>query len=297
MRLKDASTTALYGSRAANGVIMITTKKGKKNRNTLNFKLMQGVSSRGIPEYDRANASQFYVMMWESYRNSLLYAASPQPLAVANQNATNGIKGLLGYNPFNVPANQIGDVNGIFNSSANLLWADDLDWTKELVRMGNRKDATLSFSGGNEKSDYFGSFGYTDEKGYIIRSDWRRFSGRVNINTQPTKWFKVGINLSGAVNKSNQASDGSSTGLVNPFYFTRAMGPPVNCIIKQPVSIYLTLPVIKFMTMVISSYQVCHSVRNWVDVITWLKPGGTRNYLKEIRLVPVIMLMSYLHHG
>ncbi len=223
--LKDASTTALYGSRAANGVIMITTKKGKKNRNTLNFKLMQGVSSRGIPEYDRANASQFYVMMWESYRNSLLYAASPQPLAVANQNATNGIKGLLGYNPFNVPDNQIVDVNGIFNSSANLLWADDLDWTKELVRMGNRKDATLSFSGGNEKSDYFGSFGYTDEKGYIIRSDWRRFSGRVNINTQPTKWFKVGINLSGAVNKSNQASDGSSTGLVNPFYFTRAMGP------------------------------------------------------------------------
>lgn len=223
--LKDASTTALYGSRASNGVIMITTKKGKKNKNTLSFKLMQGVSSRGIPEYDRVNASQFYVLMWEAYRNSMLYAATPVPLATANQNATNGIKGLLGYNPFNVPDNQIVDVNGNFNGSARLLWADDLDWTKELVRQGNRKDATVSFSGGNEKSDYFGSFGYTDEKGFIIRSDWRRFTGRLNMNTQPVSWFKIGMNISGAINRSNQASDGSSTGLVNPFYFSRVMGP------------------------------------------------------------------------
>lgn len=223
--LKDAATTALYGSRAANGVIMITTKRGKKNRNTLSFRLMQGVSSRGIPEYDRVNASQFYVLMWESYRNSMLYAATPVPLATANQNATNGIKGLLGYNPFNIADNLIVDVNGNFNAGARLLWADDLDWTKELVRQGNRKDATVSFSGGNEKSDYFGSFGYTDEKGFIIRSDWRRFSGRLNMNTQPVKWFKIGMNLSGAINRSNQASDGSSTGLVNPFYFTRVMGP------------------------------------------------------------------------
>jgi TonB-linked SusC/RagA family outer membrane protein len=223
--LKDASTTALYGSRAANGVIMITTKRGKKNRSSLNFRYNQGVSTRGLQEYDRVDAFEYYPLMWESYRNTLANAATPQPLPTANLNATNGIKGLLGYNPFTVADNNIVGTDGQINVDARLKWADDLDWTKEIVRMGERKDASLSFSGGTDKSDYFGSFGYTDERGFIIRSDWRRFSGRLNVNTQPTKWFKVGLNLSGAFNNSNQASDGSSTGLVNPFYFTRAMGP------------------------------------------------------------------------
>lgn len=223
--LKDASTTALYGSRAANGVVMITTKRGKKDRSSLSFRVNQGFSSRGIPEYDRVGPHDYYEMMWESYRNSLLYAANPQTLPVANQNATNQIKSLLGYNPFNVPDNAIVGTDGKINPNAQLLWPDDLDWTKELVRLGSRTDATVTFSGGSGKTDYFGSFGYTDEKGYIIRSDWRRFSGRLNVNTQPTKWFKAGINLSGAFNNSNQASDGSSTGIVNPFYFTRIMGP------------------------------------------------------------------------
>lgn len=223
--LKDAATTALYGARAANGVIMITTKKGKKGKSNLNFKVTQGFSSRGLPEYDRVNAFDYYPLMWESYRNTLLYGSNPQPLATANQNATNDIKSLLGYNPFNVANNQIVGTDGKLNPNAQLLWADDLDWEKELIRQGIRTDATVSFGGGADKTDYYASFGYTDEKGYLIRSDWRRFSGRLNLNTQPTNWFKMGLNLSGASNKSNQASDGSSTGFVNPFFFSRAMGP------------------------------------------------------------------------
>ncbi|MGV3530678.1 MAG: SusC/RagA family TonB-linked outer membrane protein [Flavisolibacter sp.] len=223
--LKDAATTALYGARAANGVIMITTKKGKKGRNSLNFKVTRGYSSRGLPEFELVNATDYYPLMWESYRNTLLHGTNPQSLAQANQNATNGIKGLLGYNPFNVPDNQIVGTDGKLNANARLLWADDLDWTKELVRQGIRTDANVSMAGGAEKSDYFMSFGFVDEKGYIIRSDWQRFAGRVNLNSQPVNWFKMGLNLSGSVNKSNQASDGSSTGLVNPFYFSRAMGP------------------------------------------------------------------------
>lgn len=222
--LKDAATTALWGSRAANGVIMITTKKGKKNKNNLSFKVLQGFSSRGLPEYDRVDAYQYYPLMWEALRNSLQYT-SGQTAAVASQNATNGIKTQLGYNPFNVANNDIVRTDGTLNPNAQLLWADDLDWTKDLVRLGTRQDYAISYSGGNEKSDYFSSFGFTNEKGFILRSDWKRFTGRINVNTQPVNWFKTGLNVSASINNSNQASDGSSTGYVNPFFFTRAMGP------------------------------------------------------------------------
>ncbi len=222
--LKDAATVALWGSRASNGVILITTKRGKKNRNNVSFKLMQGFSTRGLPEYERVNASQYYPLMWEGLRNSLQFT-SGQTAAVASQNATNQIKTQLGYNPFNVANNDIVRTDGTLNPAAQLLWPDDLDWNQELERMGNRQEYVLSYSGGNEKSDYFGSFGYMNEKGFIIRSDWRRFSGRLNVNTQPLKWFRTGLNASAAINNTNQASDGSSTGYVNPFFFTRTMGP------------------------------------------------------------------------
>ena len=222
--LKDAATTALWGSRAANGVIMITTKKGKKNKNNIGFKVMHGFSQRGLPEYDRVDARQYYPLMWEALRNSLQYT-SGQTAAVASQNATNGIKTQLGYNPFNVANNDIVRTDGTLNPNAQLLWADDLDWTKDLVRTGSRQDYAITYSGGNEKSDYFSSFGFTNEKGFILRSDWKRFTGRINVNTQPLKWLKTGINVSAAINNSNQASDGSSTGYVNPFFFTRSMGP------------------------------------------------------------------------
>ncbi|MGB3088549.1 MAG: SusC/RagA family TonB-linked outer membrane protein [Chitinophagaceae bacterium] len=222
--LKDAATTALWGSRAANGVIMITTKKGKRNKNNVGFKVMHGFSQRGLPEYERVDAKQYYPLMWEALRNSLQYT-SGQTAAVASQNATNGIKTQLAYNPFNVANNDIVRTDGTLNPNAQLLWADDLDWTKDLVRTGSRQDYAINYSGGNDKSDYFSSFGFTNERGFILRSDWKRFTGRINVNTQPLKWFKTGLNVSAAVNTSNQASDGSSTGYVNPFFFTRSMGP------------------------------------------------------------------------
>ncbi|MEO9022740.1 MAG: SusC/RagA family TonB-linked outer membrane protein [Ginsengibacter sp.] len=226
--LKDAATVALWGSRASNGVIMITTKKGTGKRSTLSLRVLQGTSSRGIPEYDRVNAFQYYPLMWEARKNSLIYPTSGtgQTPENAAMNATNSIKNQLAYNPFKgIADNDIVRTDGTLNPSATLLYPDDLDWAKEMMRKGDRKEYDMTYSGGNDKSDFLGSFGYVKEKGYLIRSDWERFTGRLNMNIQPQKWIKTGLNLSGAVNTSNQASDGSSTGYVNPFYFTRDIGP------------------------------------------------------------------------
>lgn len=223
--LKDASSSALYGSRAANGVVIITTSKGKKGKESLNLALSQGFSSRGIPEYERVDAFQYYPLAWQAYRNSLVYPASgtAQTPVAAGTAASNAIKGLLGYNPFNVADNAIVSADGVINPNAVLKY-NDFDWTEPLERVGQRTDVNLNYSGGNEKSDYFASFGYLNDKGYVVRSDYSRYTGRVNVNTTPLSWFKTGLNLSANITKSNQASTGASS-YNNIFFFARNIGP------------------------------------------------------------------------
>ncbi len=230
--LKDASSTALYGSRAANGVVMITTKKGKKGRNNISAKVLNGISSRGLPEYERLDAFQYYPIMWEAYRNSLVYPSSGTGISLDSANRVasglttrTNIKDLLSYNPFNVANNTIVGTNGQLNPNAQLIYGDDLDWTKELLRQGNRQEYSVNFGGGTEKSDYFLSLSYLDDKGFTLRSDLKRYSARLNLNVNPLPWFKTGLNISGNFSTSNTASDGGSTNFVNPFFYSRNVGP------------------------------------------------------------------------
>jgi TonB-linked SusC/RagA family outer membrane protein len=230
--LKDAASTALYGSRAANGVVIITTKKGSKGRNAISLKVMQGIARRGLAEYDRLDAAQYYPIMWEAYRNSLVYPASGTGITrdSANKVASGlttrtSIAALLAYNPFNVAANAIVGVDGKLNPNAQLLYPDDLDWTRDLMRNGARKDYNINFNGGSDKSDYFLSLGYVKENGYTIKTDLERYSARLNLNVQPKKWLKTGLNISGNHTISNVAQDGGSTNFVNPFFFSRNVGP------------------------------------------------------------------------
>jgi TonB-linked SusC/RagA family outer membrane protein len=230
--LKDASSTSLYGSRAANGVVIITTKKGKKGKATVNIKAMEGVASRGLKEYERLNPFQYYPAYWESYRNSLVYPASGTGISLDSANrvasgltSRTGISNLLAYNPFNVPANSIVGTDGLINPNASLIFGDDLDWTNDLMRRGTRRDYNININGGADKMDYLVSMGYLKEDGYTIRSDFERYNARINVNVQPTNWLKAGLNIAGNYTFSNTASDDGSTSFVNPFFFSRNIGP------------------------------------------------------------------------
>lgn len=232
--LKDAATTSLYGSRAANGVVMITTKKGRKGRSVVNVKVNTSVTSRAIPDYDRVNADEYMPLMWESLRNSLAYrATNPVALATASNIASglvagqNGIINLLGgYNPYNVAANQVMLPDGTLNPAAKMVYRpEDLNWFDPLTRDGIRNEYSMNFSGASDKSDHFVSVGYLKENGYIKRSDFERFNARVNLNSQLTKWFKVGTNLNFTKSGGNFASTGGSNSIVNPFFFAARMGP------------------------------------------------------------------------
>ena len=222
--LMDAASAALYGSRGSNGVILVTTKKGSsRNKKTaVQFKMSQGINVRMLPEYSRVNAYDYYPLMWEFYRNGLV---SNQGGYLANLYAKNEIKSMLGYNPFNVADNEIVDINGKLNPNAKLIYGDDLDWEKASTRKGYRQDYTISFNGGNENGDYYASVGYIGEKGYTTNSDFKRWNGRVNANARLTSRIKAGLNVYGSTTTTNQTPAYGTGYIINPFYFSRVMGP------------------------------------------------------------------------
>lgn len=226
--LKDASSSALYGSRGANGVVIITTKKGKSAQPQLSANIVQGYSERGIPEYDRVNAYEYYPLVWQGIKNNLMYTASPAlSEAAAATKASADVYTNLVYNPFNVPGAQLVGTDGKLNPAATLLY-NDFDWYEPMTRAGKRTDANVSLSGRNDKSDYYVSLGYLNDQGFIIGSDFKRFNARMNVNAQIKPWLRSGLNLSGVFSNVNNASDaatGNGASFVNVFSFARGMGP------------------------------------------------------------------------
>jgi TonB-linked SusC/RagA family outer membrane protein len=232
--LKDASSTALYGARAANGVVMITTKKGKaSDKLKVNFKAVGGIVSQAIPYYETVGAKDYYELMFESYKNSLIHSNNKSPDEAATLAAT-GIYSKLNYNPFNVANNQIVGTDGKINPNADII-AKGLDWYKPLEQSGYRQNYNLSVSGGGDKHDFYFSLGYLEEEGYVVESDFERVNARLKFNATPKKWLKLGTNLSANISKQGlaAATDGN-TSYGNPFYFARYMGPIYPVYIVDP---------------------------------------------------------------
>ncbi len=221
--LKDAASTSLYGSAAANGVVMITTKKGKKGKKgTFNFSTSTGVVSRSIKEYERVGAKDYYELNWNALKNYAQYYGNYTE-AAANTYATNNLFSEVKNNIYNVPNNQI-VIDGQLNSEAQQI-VNDLDWQKAIQRTGIRSAYNLNYSGASDTSNYYASFGYNNEEGYVIKSDFERYTTRLNVDSQVTNWLKLGTNLTGTLTNSNRAEDSEGSSYVNPFYTARFMGP------------------------------------------------------------------------
>jgi len=230
--LKDASSTALYGNKAANGVVMITTKRGRNKVGQFSLNVSSSLVDRSIPEYDRINANQYYPIMWEALRNSEAIPGvdSAADVTAANAMASGDIYDQLLNNPYNVPNDQIVLTDGTLNPSASLLYPDDLDWVDAVTRVGYRQNYDMNFQGGTEKGDYYVSLGYLNEEGYLLSSDFERIAGRVNVNYQANDWLKTGLNVAVSTSNGNQsqATSSQSSSFVNPIRFSRSMGPIYN---------------------------------------------------------------------
>lgn len=222
--LKDASSAALYGARAANGVIMITTKQGRPGTLNVNFKTTQGISSRAYAEYDRLDAYDYVGIMWESMRNDKHYGASNLSMAEAGAAASKEIMGKngLGLNAFNVADDQVVLPDGTVNPMAKLYY-DDFDWLGAMTRLGYRGEYNVTANGGTDKYNFLLSVGYLNENGYIIKSGLERYSARASVNVSPKKWITFGGNVNMTHNIMNNTDVG--TNYLSPFNWIRELAP------------------------------------------------------------------------
>lgn len=225
--LKDATSASLYGSRGANGVIVISTKKGKAGVANINLIANLGAFSRGIKEYDKLNDRDFMNANWQGYRNQLMTSNPTWSLEKANEAASTGlISSILKTNIYSLPDNELFDANGKLKSEAVIkgTYAEDLDWFKPIIRNGFRQDYSLTGTGGSEKSKYYFSTSYLGEEGYITSSNFDRISGRLSGEVVPKSWIKAGLSVN-ASHQLNNKTTGAGGAFVNPWLYARTMAP------------------------------------------------------------------------
>ncbi|MCB0474437.1 MAG: TonB-dependent receptor [Flavobacteriaceae bacterium] len=206
--LKDASSTALYGSRAANGVILITTKSGRLNTApTLNVTSSYGFTKNAVAFHKLVGAEDYMKYSWEALRNADQYI-NGNDAVTAGQNATANLISELQYNPYGV--NNPIDSNGNLISNANLLW--DTDWSDALLRnSGTRMEHGFSISGGGEKTTYFASTNYLKEDGNVKNTHFERVTSRLKLDSEITEWLTLGANISYSISNSNVPSQSGTT--------------------------------------------------------------------------------------
>lgn len=225
--LKDAASAALYGNRASNGVILITTKKGKTGRLNVSLDIKQGSYSRGIPEYNLVNARQWMEIEYQNLMNHRIYTNKDDVATAAAYAAANVVNDIALLNIFNKPSDQLFDAKGKMVADAQILsgYQGDLDWYDQAVRKGYRQEYNLSATGSNDKSDYRFSVGYLDENGYLKNAGFERLTGAITLNVQPRKWFKTGLSLNASHQKFNNTNGGADESYTNVFMYCRNIAP------------------------------------------------------------------------
>ena len=223
--LKDAASAALYGNRASNGVILITTKKGKQGRLNVSFTATAGVYQRGIPEYDLADAREYMDINWAALKNDRQYYYGDSAADAAAYANANLMSERLKLNIWNKSADALFQ-NGKLVSDATIKpgYVDDLDWFGQTIKPGFRQEYNATAAGATDKSDYYFSVGYLDENGYLRTSGFNRLSGRAAVNVKPTSYMKLGFNIN-ATHQSYLNTSTSSNAYVNPFMYCRNIAP------------------------------------------------------------------------
>ena len=217
--LKDAASAALYGSRGANGVIIITTKQGQTDsKTTVNVKASFGGSNRAVRDYDRIGTNDYFQLYWEALRNQ--YAKDTEnytPATAAAQASKDLVTKLMGDgpNPYGTNYPQPVGTDGKLVDGARPLW--DFDWSDAMEQQALRTELNLNVSGGGQKNQYFFSAGYLNDTGIALESGYQRFNLRSNITSEMTSWLKGGVNMSFAHSMQNYpvSSDTKTSNVIN----------------------------------------------------------------------------------
>jgi len=222
--LKDAASCALYGAKGANGVILITTRKAKsKGKVDVTLKINQGIYQRGLPFYETLNSNQWMETTLTSIVNS-------QNSLENNELTLDQIrKDQIEHFFDNVHVwNIYGDkkAEDIFNENGNVVLNplaayDDLNWWDAMSQNGYRQEYNVSVAAAQDKFNVFASTGYLKSQGYMINTDFERFSNRINLSATPVNYFRFGVNTNMSYQKSQDDDlDVDDLGVTsNPFNY------------------------------------------------------------------------------
>jgi len=218
--LKDASATAVYGSRGANGVVLVTTKRGRAGKLSLDYVGTATIESLHSRQ-EMMNSAQYIEFRRDAYRRAGAYPAVASLLEDLG-NGTTTKPGIFGNDPY-VKANIAkGWVNGTFDG--NLV--PTTDWTSLVTKTGVTHDHVLSASGGTDKIKAYGSFGFLSQGGTQLGQDYTRYSAKVSVDASPTKWFNMGGSINTTFAKQNFGfATGNATGPGALFYAAQGMLP------------------------------------------------------------------------
>jgi len=195
--LKDAAAASLYGSRAANGVVLITTKSGQAGETRFRVRSSVGFNDFAVPYYEVASQEQNHTLKREGFVNHALYYQG------------------LDANDADEYATQQMDLR-FPDYDPNRPFAD-YDWEGELFRTGVQQTHEFSATGGTEATQYFTSFSYMQQDGYSIRNDYERFTGRLNLDHQANEYIEFGVNTSISISDQNVIPDRAFY-FVNPVF-------------------------------------------------------------------------------
>ena len=223
--LKDAASAALYGARGANGVVIITTKKGKDASTQVNFDAKVGYNYRGVPEYNvMKDPNLYYETAWEAVYNKAKFKDNKSD-ADARLAASADLYSMLGYNAYNVANDQIVLGDGKINPLAKIKYkdADWNNWEKELYEPRKREEYNMSLSKGTDINKVYFSLGYLGDKGFNRNTDFSRYTSRLAYDSKMYSWLDFSTSAQFSATESNWSQTGSS--YTNSFQWTRDIAP------------------------------------------------------------------------
>ena len=234
--LKDASSSAIYGTQAANGVILITTKKGKTGKPTINVNVSTGYQQM-INKIDVLDRADFLQYMDDSRANA--YIIEDPNFGTDNPNAplwkwsdpdALRISNWAKYSQHASAMAQPGSKHArwITVSDAAKAMPYDTNWQDEITRTGKVNDVQLSASGGTDNVSYMVSGGYFDQQGIVPTSGYNRFSFRANVDLKINDIIKVGLLLAPSIENLSVLSNTEGGSTANPFFNAVAMPPIFN---------------------------------------------------------------------
>lgn len=226
--LKDAAATAIYGNRGANGVIIITTKRGSKNKTNVSVDVRSGTNMDYLPRYSVIESPERYTeIIWESIRNRALAGdgvTADQAAATANADLFSGNGFNPKYNMWNAAGDALIDpATGKFFAGITRKY-DPENWRDYAFQNASRNEVNMSVSGGSESATYYYSVGALDDVGYSINSDFRRYSTRLNVDFTPNDWITAKSNIGYSYSFANNNGQSSDSGSV---FWTTANMPRI----------------------------------------------------------------------